>query len=135
MSNTGAAVGPGLAYSVVGDEIVAADLVDTVFGEGTGADRQLTGADLVGLRYRRPFDDVDATPGDGDGWRVVPGAFVEADEGTGVVHLAPAFGEVDRNVGREHGLPTLNPVGPDGRFTGQIPWLEGKRVRDRKSVV
>ena len=39
------------------------------------------------------------------------------EEGTGLVHLAPAFGEVDRQIGRENGLPSLNPVGPDGRFT------------------
>ena len=57
---------------------------------------------LVGLHYRRPFDDL--TPGPADagrvGWRVVAGDFVEADEGTGMVHLAPAFGEVDRQAGR-----------------------------------
>ena len=55
---------------------------------------------------------------------MVAGPFVEADEGTGVVHLAPAFGEIDRQAGRENGLPTLNPVGPDGRFTAAVPWLQ-----------
>ena len=56
-----------------------------------------------GLRYRRPFDDLGPGPADGGraGWRVVAGDFVEADEGTGIVHLAPAFGEVDRQVGRD----------------------------------
>ena len=47
------------------------------------------------------------------------------EEGTGLVHLAPAFGEVDRQIGREQGLPSLNPVGPDGRFTDAIGWLAG----------
>jgi len=42
--------------------------------------------------------------------------YVTTDEGTGIVHLAPAFGEIDRQIGRENGLPTLNPVGPDGQI-------------------
>ena len=55
--------------------------------------------------------------------------YVTTEEGTGLVHLAPAFGEVDRQIGREHGLPSLNPVGPDGRFTDDISWLAGREVR------
>jgi isoleucyl-tRNA synthetase len=137
LSNTGAAVGPDLEYAVVGDAIVAADLVSRVFGEEAVADHRLPGSALVGLRYQRPFDDVDPVPGSSgtDGWRVVGGAFVEADEGTGIVHLAPAFGEVDRQVGREHDLPTLNPVGADGRFTQAVSWLAGQSVRDTNGTV
>ncbi len=144
LSNTGAAVGPGLEYAVVarGDtaggaaagDIVATDLVAAVFGEGAAAGPRIAGRHLVGLHYDRPFDDLVPTPGSpgggGAGWRVVAGEFVEADEGTGIVHLAPAFGEVDRQVGRQNGLPTLNPVGPDGRFTAS-GGLVGGRVRAR----
>ena len=137
VSNTGAAVGPELAYAVVGDSVVAADLVDEVVGEGAPVDHRLVGADLVGLHYRRPFEDLAPGPADAgrDGWRVVAGDFVEADEGTGIVHLAPAFGEVDRQVGREQDLPTLNPVGPDGTFTAAVPWLEGRAVRDTNTEI
>jgi len=150
LSNTGAAVGPELEYTVVArdgsagssalGDIVAADLVEAVFGEGAITEHRMAGADLVGLFYQRPFEDLVPTPGsagsaDGAGWRVVAGEFVEADEGTGIVHLAPAFGEIDRQVGRENGLPTLNPVGPDGRFTAAVAWLEGQSVRDTNSVV
>jgi isoleucyl-tRNA synthetase len=46
------------------------------------------------------------------------------------VHLAPAFGEIDRQIGRENGLPSLNPVGPDGRFDAEISWLAGREVRE-----
>jgi isoleucyl-tRNA synthetase len=135
LSNTGAAVGPDLSYAVVGDAIVAADQVTQVFGEGAVPDRLVTGSELVGLHYERPFTDVEPPPASGAGWRVVPGDFVEADEGTGVVHLAPAFGEIDRQVGRDNDLPTLNPVGPDGRFTTAVPWLAGQSVRDTNAVV
>jgi isoleucyl-tRNA synthetase len=137
LSNTGAAVGPDLGYAVVGDAVVAATLVEEIFGEGATVGAVVPGSALVGLHYRRPFDDVEPGPADAArvGWRVVAGAFVEADEGTGIVHLAPAFGEVDRQVGRENDLPTLNPVGPDGRFTDAVAWLEGESVRDTNSTV
>jgi isoleucyl-tRNA synthetase len=61
---------------------------------------------------------------------VVPASYVTTEEGTGLVHLAPAFGEVDRQIGRENGLPSLNPVGPDGRFTDAVGWLAGRDVRE-----
>ncbi len=135
LSNTGAAVGPDLDYGLVGDEIVAVDLVGSVFGDEATVTHRVKGADLVGLRYRRPFDDLAVDPRDGTGWRVVAGTFVEADEGTGIVHLAPAFGEIDRQVGVEEGLPTLNPVGPDGRFTPAVAWLAGRPVRETNADV
>ncbi len=130
LSNTGVAVNPGLTYAVVDGLIVAADLVDDVLGEGASAriSRRLSGSDLVGLHYARPFDDLPA-PSHADGWRVVPADYVTTEEGTGLVHLAPAFGEIDRQIGRENGLPSLNPVGPDGRFTDEIGWLAGQDVR------
>ncbi len=130
LSNTGAAVHPDLEYVVVDGVVVAAERAEATFGEGARerASAPFPGRRLVGLRYRRPFDDLDPPPG-ADGWRVVPANYVTTDEGTGIVHLAPAFGEIDRQVGREHGLPVLNPVGPDGRFTDQVPWLAGREVR------
>ena len=136
LSNTGAAVSADLDYALVGDDLVAADLTEAVFGEGAAPSARLRGADLVGLRYERPFTDLAVSGAEeASGWRVVAGDFVEADEGTGVVHLAPAFGEVDREVGRAEGLPTLNPVGPDGRFTSAITWLAGQPVRDTNSAI
>jgi isoleucyl-tRNA synthetase len=136
LSNTGVAVNPDLTYAVVDGLIVAEELVDQVLGEGATAriSRRLPGTALVGLRYRRPFDDLPA-PGHADGWRVVPAAYVTTEEGTGLVHLAPAFGEIDRQIGRENGLPSLNPVGPDGRFTEEIDWLSGQDVRASNTVI
>ena len=70
---------------------------------------RFTGADLVGWRYERPFTFLAPPPG-ADGWRVVAADFVTTDDGSGIVHLAPAFGEDDAAVGRAEKLPVLNPV-------------------------
>jgi len=134
LSNTGLAVHPDLTYAVVDGMVVAEALVEAVFGDGAVVTATVAGRDLVGLRYRRPFDDV-AAPRGADGWRVVAGTFVTTDEGTGVVHLAPAFGEIDRQVGRSSGLPTLNPVDAAGRFTDAVPWLAGRPVRETNGDV
>ncbi len=130
LSNTGVAVNSDLTYAVVDKTLMADELVESVLGEGA-ADRvtaRLPGSALVGLRYERPFDDLDPRHG-ADGWRVVPAEYVTTEEGTGLVHLAPAFGEIDRQIGRANGLPSLNPVGPDGCFTDQVAWLAGRDVR------
>ncbi len=121
LSNTGVAVNPDLVYAVVDGVVMADDLVDAVMGEGASArvTARVPGSALVGLHYERPFDDL-AVPHGADGWRVVPASYVTTEEGTGLVHLAPAFGEIDRQIGRENGLPSLNPVGPDGRFTDAV---------------
>jgi isoleucyl-tRNA synthetase len=128
LSNVGVAVNPELTYAVVGGAIVAADLVEAVFGNGAVVEATVPGGALVGLRYERPFSDVAVL--DGDAGLVVGADYVTTEEGTGLVHLAPAFGEVDRLVGRQFGLATLNPVGQDGRFTSAVPWLQGESVRD-----
>jgi isoleucyl-tRNA synthetase len=136
LSNTGVAVNPGLTYAVVDGLLMAEALVDAVLGEGASAriSRRLPGEALVGLHYRRPFDDL-PEPSHADGWRVVPASYVTTEEGTGLVHLAPAFGEIDRQIGRESGLPSLNPVGPDGKFTDEIEWLAGQDVRASNTII
>ena len=91
------------------------------------------GSALAGVHYQRPFTDA-KLPEDVDACYVVLADYVTIEEGTGLVHQAPAFGEIDRQVARDHGLPTLNPVGPDGKFTAEIPWLEGQDVRDANHV-
>ena len=125
-SNVAVAVGEDLPYAVVerataeGTErlVLAAELVPAVLGEDVTTVATLRGADLVGLRYRPPFDHH---PVEGDAHRVVAADFVTTTDGTGIVHLAPAFGADDMQVGRREGLPVVNPVGPDARFTSG-PW-------------
>jgi isoleucyl-tRNA synthetase len=132
-SNVGAAVDPQLDYAVVDGKVVANDLIESVFGEGVRPDSTFPGSRLVGLRYERPFGDLEIV--DGDACVVVAADFVTADEGTGIVHLAPAFGEVDRVAGRANGLATLNPVGPNGHFTAALPRFEGLGVRDTNELI
>ena len=107
------------------------------------------GPELVGRRYRPPFDYFYKTQGAQHGrlrdggreylaWRVVPADFVTVDTGTGVVHQAPAFGEVDYELLLEEqarfvegeGPPLLCPVAPDGAFTQECPDLAGRWVKD-----
>jgi isoleucyl-tRNA synthetase len=124
VSNVAAAVGPDIAYVRVhepdGHDLVLAEVAaERLFGQGSPYDVvwRGTGADLVGRRYRRPFDWVELTGDQAErAERVVPADFVTTDDGSGIVHLAPAFGEEDAAVGRAEGLPVLNPVGADGAF-------------------
>ncbi|HEV3362540.1 MAG TPA: isoleucine--tRNA ligase [Acidimicrobiia bacterium] len=130
ISNVAAAVGPAVEYvrvrrpGVDRDVVLGRDRVEPVFGSADEAGWEivetLRAPDLEGLRYERPFDFV---PLNGDANRVVVADFVTTEDGSGIVHLAPAFGEVDREVGEAEGLPTLNPVDPAGRFEPVIePW-------------
>ena len=129
LSNVAVAVNPDVTYAVVEGTVVAADLVTAVFGEDANVTATVPGSALVGLHYQRPFDDV-ALPEGVDVNYVVAADYVTTDEGTGLVHQAPGFGEIDRQIAREYGLPTLNPVGPDGTFDAQVVWLEGQHVRE-----
>ena len=127
VSNTAVAVHPDEAYVIarksgVGDRVVVADaLFARTLGEGWHIVDRLTGSQLAGATYQPPFSLVDV-PGP---HRVVTGAFVTTDDGTGLVHLAPAFGADDMAASKAHGLPVVNPVLPDGRFAGNIPMVGG----------
>jgi isoleucyl-tRNA synthetase len=127
-SNVAIAVNPEITYAVVDGVVVAEALVEAVFGEGVQASATMAGTVLGGVHYERPFTDVEL-PDDLDSCYVVMADYVTTDDGTGLVHQAPAFGEIDRQIARDVGLPTVNPVGPDGCFTSAIPWLEGQGVR------
>ena len=93
------------------------------------------GRDLVGQKYIRPLEVVPLPP-EGQRAVVVAGGFVSADEGTGLVHMAPAFGADDYATGQQYGLAFVNPVAPDGTFRGVgdgWPEIEGKLVTDKET--
>ncbi|MDX1622099.1 MAG: class I tRNA ligase family protein, partial [Nitriliruptorales bacterium] len=128
-SNTAVAVGRDVRYLLVatyGDRLViAADRLEPVLGEEVVVIRQVDVDELLGLHYEAPFTLVEP---DRDYRYVVEGEFVTTDAGSGLVHMAPAFGADDLEVGRREGLPVINPVDLDGRFTTG-PW-EGTFVKD-----
>ncbi|MGI9079256.1 MAG: isoleucine--tRNA ligase [Acidimicrobiales bacterium] len=133
VSNVAAAVGPDVDYVQVADPaggrdlILAAARVADVMGEGAEVRARFTGTELSGRRYQRPFELVEV---DERAQRVVTAAFVATDEGTGIVHLAPAFGADDMDAAREWDLPVVNPVVADGTFDERItPWA-GRRVKE-----
>jgi isoleucyl-tRNA synthetase len=130
VSNVAAAVGPDVDYVRVrqgeGRDLIMAAARAPEAAEVVGHRR---GTELVGLRYERPFTFLDPPPGR-DGWRVVPADFVSTDDGSGIVHLAPAFGEDDARVAQAEGLPVLNPVDADGSFDRQVPPYRGRFVKD-----
>ena len=129
VSNVAVAVNPEITYAVVEGMVVARDLVASVFGDDATVSATMSGADLIGVHYLRPFEDLAFGAGV-DACYVVGANYVTTEDGTGLVHQSPAFGEVDRQVARENGLPTLNPVGPDGTFTRDVEWLAGRKVRE-----
>ncbi|HTU26856.1 MAG TPA: isoleucine--tRNA ligase [Pirellulales bacterium] len=160
-SNQFAAVHPEIRYALVDDGdggqlIVAEPLVEALAGKVGRELRVLKtflGEQLIGLRYVPPFDYYYRELGNKSGrlandgeppasqhlaWRVVPATFVTVDTGTGVVHQAPAFGEVDydfllaeqaRFVAGE-GPQLICAVGPDGRFTAEAPDYQGRWVKE-----
>jgi isoleucyl-tRNA synthetase len=85
--------------------------------------RTVAGAELVGLRYRGPFDDLG--PGGEVEHRVIPWDEVSLEEGSGIVHIAPGAGQEDFELGRIHELPVLSPVDEAGRFYDAYGWLHG----------
>jgi isoleucyl-tRNA synthetase len=81
------------------------------------------GRELVGLRYRGPFDDLG--PGGEIEHRVIPWDDVSLEEGSGIVHIATGAGQEDFELGRIHDLPVLSPVDEAGRFHDSYGWLHG----------
>jgi isoleucyl-tRNA synthetase len=141
ISNTAVAVGDHLDYvlaSPAGDDrplVVAAALVEEVLGADASVHRGVEIDELVGTHYRAPFEYV--TPSfDSPAWHTVTTAdFVTTSEGTGVVHLAPAFGADDMAVADELGLPVVNPVDAEGRFGAEVTDFAGAFVKDADPAI
>lgn len=89
-------------------------------------DAEIKGRDLEGIHYERLFSYV---PVDRDAFYVVLGDFVSTEDGTGIVHIAPAFGQDDYEVARRYDLPVLQPVTTGGRFTDEVTDYAGRTVK------
>jgi isoleucyl-tRNA synthetase len=115
----------GIAY------VAAARLGDLPFeGKVVGT---VPGAELVGLQYTGPFDDLPAQQGVEH--RVVAWDQATLEEGTGIVHIAPGCGEEDFELGKAEGLATIVPVDEAGRFTDEFGWLHGRTTADAAQMI
>jgi isoleucyl-tRNA synthetase len=137
-ANVALAIHPDLDYVEVelgGRKLVLAESrLAAVAGDDARVLRRYGARELEGQRYARPFEILEAPPGD-VGWRVVLETFVTADDGTGIVHLAPAFGADDYASGQRHDLPLLRPVDDAGCFEAGIPLVGGRFVKDADPVL
>lgn len=127
VSNTAVAVHPDVTYVVATDGterlVVAEPLLAKALDEGwepTG--QRFSGAEMERWTYERPFDLVTIE----DAHFVVNADYVTTEDGTGLVHQSPAFGEDDLKVCRAYGLPVVNPVLPDGTFEPEVPLVGGQ---------
>jgi isoleucyl-tRNA synthetase len=123
-ANVAAAVDPEAQYGRRdnGEWVAVARYPDETFVE------VLRGEQLVGWRYRGPFDHL--RPAQRIEHRVIPWDEVSLEEGTGIVHIAPGAGQEDFELGRIHGLPVLTPVDEAGRFYEDYGWLHGTSTGD-----
>jgi isoleucyl-tRNA synthetase len=127
VSNTAVAANPEVTYVVAtnGAEklVVAEPLLGTALGEGWEATGQsFTGRAMERWTYERPFSLVEIP----DSHLVVNAGYVTTEDGTGLVHQSPAFGEDDLLACRSYGLPVVNPVRPDGTFEEGLDLVGGQ---------
>ena len=132
VSNTAVAVHPDVTYVVAtrdapaGESLVVAEpLAEKVLGDGWRLGETFTGRELELMAYSRPFDLVDFPDVVGGTHYVVLADYVTTEDGTGLVHQAPAFGEDDMAVCRQYGLPMVNPIRPDGTFDADLDLVGG----------
>jgi len=126
-SNLAMAVGPDVDYAVVevdGRPTILAEARLAAYGY-TDVIRRLKGSELIGLRYTPLFDFFLGTA---NAFQVIAGEHVTTDEGTGVVHMAPAYGEEDQIACEAVGIPTLLTVDEGARFTAVVPPYQGLHV-------
>ncbi|QBI18122.1 isoleucine--tRNA ligase [Egibacter rhizosphaerae] len=146
ISNTAVAVGPDVRYVLAdagahGRVVLAADLVERVLGEDVHVVRDVGIDELAGAAYQGPFELVGPGTGyqegeSGSDWRTVTTAdFVTTEEGTGLVHLAPAFGADDLEAATALDVPVVNPVDDEGRFTSGITPFAGQFVKDADPAI
>jgi isoleucyl-tRNA synthetase len=117
--NTALAVAPEADYAVVevdDEHLILADALLEQAGLGKYKVVEVVkGSDLVGIHYERLYEiPIDYSKEDKRAYRIIGGDFVSMEEGTGIVHIAPAYGEIDFEVGEKEGLPLVHTVGLDG---------------------
>lgn len=130
VSNTAIAAHPEVDYVVVktqatedtpSEVLVVAEPLMSVVGESAEILKRLKGKDLESVKYQRPFDFIEIP----DSHFVILADYVTTEDGTGLVHQAPAFGADDLQSCRKYELPVVNPVMPNGHFADDIELVGG----------
>jgi len=138
VSNVGCALNPKATYVEVESEgqclIMVKDLVDSIWGQEDNyrITREFKGAELVGKKYEPVYD---YAPSGSNAYRVISGDFVSTKEGTGLVHIAPAFGEDDMNVGLKNQLPIVQMVDENGRFKPEVDLFAGMGIEESNKAI
>ncbi|WP_374687371.1 class I tRNA ligase family protein, partial [Promineifilum sp.] len=137
-SNVAAAVGPELDYVQVRAEdgwtyyLAEGAMKNTLTGKNNEVVGRLKGAEMMGWTYRGPFDELPqvqaAFAAAEYTHRVIPWKEVGAEEGTGIVHIAPGCGEEDFGLSKEHDLPVVAPLDENGVYVSGFAWLDGRDV-------
>ncbi len=142
-ANLAVAVGSDIEYVRVrgsieglsGDYWLAHGLYDRFFDDSAEITATATGSDLVGLEYVPPFDYF-GEERDRGAFRVLESSDVTVEEGTGLVHMAPAYGESDFYALNNAGLDVLvDPVDAEARFTDEVPDVAGKNVKEADATL
>ncbi len=139
--NVALAIGKDIAYGVYekeGTNVIVADALAAKLGEGFLRVADCPAASLIGKKYQPLFDDVleiHASVAERakfkNAYQIYAADFVTTEDGTGVVHIAPAFGEDDLALARAHELPVVHHVDKDGRVAAIIPAIGGKQAKPK----
>lgn len=139
--NLAVAVGPDITYALVshrdkdGLYWVAEERVAEVFGDWATVVTTASGNELIGTEYSPPFDYF-ADRADAGAFVAIASDDVSVDEGTGLVHMAPAYGEADFVAVAAAGIDVMvDPIDAEARFTSEVPDVEGQNVKDADSTL
>jgi len=139
-ANLALAVNPNIEYVYVRDMsdgnvyILAKNLLPKYYKSESDYEivKLVKGEKLEGLRYEPLYPYFKGTP---NAFRIILGDFVTAEDGTGIVHTAPAFGEEDNVVCRRYNIPMVQPVDENGRFTKEVRDYAGKYIHDTNEEI
>ncbi len=130
ISNVALAVHPDVDYVKVEHKteyLILAEARLSVLGDEYRIIEKFKGSALAGKEYERMFN---YHPAKEKGWYVVLADFVTTEDGSGIVHMAPAYGEDDYQIGRKYTLPTIHPVNKSGEFSPEVTDFAGMFVKD-----
>lgn len=141
ISNMALAVNPKLDYVLIREKdadhclILAKALLEKVIKEEYEVLRDISGEELVGKTYAPVFDYASAEYDKSAAWKVLPGEFVTTEDGTGIVHMAPAFGADDFDTCKDYEIPLFNPITKDGEFEEGMELIGGMWFKDADKVI